>query len=97
MIVTVRNWWIFKSIIIKASLISICVCADSRHGHVATVDDDVSQLLTPRLVWQLQSVRGPQRLIEARKARHRGGRGVVGRWGPGLEHVIPRVADRLIG
>lgn len=55
--------------------------ADSRHGHVAAVDDDVPEVGRARLVGQLQRVGGPQGLVEAGQTRHRrrrlaGGRGL---------------------
>ena len=52
----------------------ICGCvwaSDSRHGHVASVNDDVPELGPPRLIGQRQGVRRPQGLVEAGQTRHR--------------------------
>lgn len=37
----------------RAARVHVRTCADSRHGHVAAVDDDVPQLRGARLVGQL--------------------------------------------
>lgn len=66
--------------------------ADSRHGHVAAVDDDVPEVRRARLVGQLQGVGGPQRLVEAGQAGHRG-RSLVG--GRGLPSELG-MADGLV-
>lgn len=66
------------------------------HSHVAAVYDDVSELRTSWLIGQLQSVGGPQRLVETSQAGHRGRLGVVrGRMSDSAP-VKPHVADGLI-
>lgn len=69
---------------------------DSRHSHIAAIYDDVSELLASQLIWQLQSVGGPQWLMETSQASHRGCRGVVCGRSPGSDPVKPHVANGLI-
>lgn len=70
----------------------------SRHGNVAAVDDDVPQLLAPRLVGQLQCVGRLQWLLETGQSSQRQRwRRLTGRGRSRTEPVEPRVADGLIG
>lgn len=76
--------------------VSVCVCGtDSRHSHVAAIYDDVSELLTSWLIWQLQSVRSSQWLMETSQTSHRGKWGVVCR-SPCSDSMKPHVANGLI-
>lgn len=71
------------------------VCADSRHRHIASVDDDVSELWISLLVWKVEGKGGPQRLMETSQAGDRGSRGVIGGRSP--SSLKTHVADGLVG
>lgn len=75
----------------------VCVCINSRHGHVAAIYNDVPQIWISRLICQVQGVGSPQGLVETSQSSYWWGRGVIRRRGPGFAPLKTRVADGLIG
>lgn len=75
--------------------VSVCVCSDSRHRHIAAVDDDVSELWISLLVWEVEGKGSPQRLMETSQAGDGGGRGVIRRRIP--SPLKTHVTDGLVG
>lgn len=84
--VPMRDVW-GRFMVRNMSRIEMIPPADSRHGHVAAVDDDVPEVRRARLIGQLQGIGGPQRSVEAGEAGH-WGRSLVGGRGLPSELVM---------